>query len=41
MVDVRSRLANDLEEFGHKTEAIYGSIEKEIDINGLPNLTRS
>lgn len=41
VVDVRCRQADDLEEFGHKAEAIGGRVEEGIDINGGPNLTSS
>ena len=35
---MRSRLADDSEEFGHKAEAVSGGVENIIDICGYTNL---
>ena len=41
VVDVRSGLADDLEEFRDKPEVIGGGVKKGVDIGGYLNLTLS
>ena len=41
VVDVRSGLADDLEEFRHEPEVIGSGIEKGIDVGGYLNLALS
>ena len=38
MVDVGSRLADDIKEFSHKMEVVSDSIEKGVNINRSLNL---
>ena len=38
MVDVGSRLADDIKEFSHKMEVVSDSIEKRVNISGSLNL---
>ena len=38
MVDVRSRLGDDIKEFSHKMEVVSDSIEKRVNISGFLNL---
>ena len=41
VVDVGSRLADDLEKFRHESEVIGSGVEKGIDVDGYLNLTLS
>ena len=34
VVDVRSRLADNIKEFRHETEAVGGGVDKRADFNG-------
>ena len=38
MVDVGSRLTDDIKEFSHKMEVVSDSVEKGVNINGCLNL---
>ena len=41
MIDVKSRLADNIKEFNHKVEAVNSSVKQSVDICGHLNLSLS